>query len=405
MAGGGSVTPGMSAGGVVLVVDDEAINRELLNDLLEVRGYTVLAASDGEEGLSIAREQLPDAVLLDVMMPRIDGFEVCRLLKADEHTAFIPVLLVTSLDAREDRLRGVEAGANDFLTKPIDAADLLLRVRNAVSTKRLYDQVARQYRHLQALEAARDNLVHMIVHDLRSPLTGLQAYLDLLLMSSAATADEEIQEFAGEAKAIAQRLSRMITQVLDVSRFEAGKMPVAPQLVDLTQLVRTAVATLGPPPAGVKLVYDLPGQSTPAECDPDLISRVIANLVGNAYKFSPKGEAVLIALELRERLARVTVSDSGPGVPAEMRSHIFEKFGQAASAAPGRGASTGLGLTFCKLAVEAHGGWIGVDNAPLRGSTFWIELPVNLSASPHTVAKSSTPRYEPISGKGIVRPR
>lgn len=393
------MTAGMPVGGVVLVVDDEARNRELLHDLLEVRGYTVLAASDGEEGLSIAREQLPDAVLLDVMMPRIDGFEVCRMLKADESTAFIPVLLVTSLDAREDRLNGIEAGANDFIPKPIDSADLLLRVRNAVSTKRLYDQVARQYRHLQALEAARDNLVHMIVHDLRSPLTGLQAYLDLLLMSSAATADEEIQEFAGEAKAIAQRLSQMITQVLDVSRFEAGKMPVAPQLVDLTQLVRTAVTTLGPPPSGVKLVYDLPGQPTPAECDPDLISRVIANLVGNAYKFSPEGEAVLIALELRGRWARVTVSDSGPGVPAEMRSHIFEKFGQASNAGGGRGASTGLGLTFCKLAVEAHGGWIGVENAPQRGSTFWIELPVTQGASPHAVGKSLTARYEPISGK------
>jgi two-component system, sensor histidine kinase and response regulator len=275
-------------------------------------------------------------------------------------------------------------------------------VRNSwlmLARKLLLARFARQYRHLQALEVARDNLVHMIVHDLRSPLTGLQAYLDLLLMSSAATADEEIQEFAGEAKAIAQRLGQMITQVLDVSRFDAGKMPVAPQLVDLTQLVRAAVATLGPPPSGVKPVYDLPGQPTPAECDPDLISRVIANLVGNAYKFSPKGEAVLIALELRESLARVTVTDSGPGVPAEMRSHIFEKFGQASSAGRGRGASTGLGLTFCKLAVEAHGGWIGVDNGPRRGSTFWIELPLTQGASPHTVAKSSTPRYEPISGK------
>src|SRR5918996_358448 len=187
---------GTSAGGAVLVVDDEARNRELLHDLLEARGYTVLAASDGEQGVSIAREKIPDAILLGVMMPRMNGFEVCRLLKADERTAFIPVLLVTSLDAREDRLIGIEAGANDFIPTPIDSLELLLRVRNAVKTKRMYDQAARQYRHLQALEGARDNLVHMIVHDLRSPLTGLQAYLDLLQMSSAATADAEIQEFA-----------------------------------------------------------------------------------------------------------------------------------------------------------------------------------------------------------------
>jgi signal transduction histidine kinase len=388
---------GTSAGGAVLVVDDEARNRELLHDLLEARGYTVLAASDGEEGVSIAREKIPDAILLGVMMPRMNGFEVCRLLKADERTAFIPVLLVTSLDAREDRLIGIEAGANDFIPTPIDSLELLLRVRNAVKTKRMYDQAARQYRHLQALEGARDNLVHMIVHDLRSPLTGLQAYLDLLQMSSAATADAEIQEFASEAKAIARQLGQMITQVLDVSRFEAGKMPLAAQQVDLTELVPAAVTTLGPPPSAVRMVYHLPEQPVHAECDPELISRVIANLVGNAYKFSPDGEAVQIALEVRETSVRITVSDNGPGVPADMRSHIFEKFGQAPNGGRGRGASTGLGLTFCKLAVEAHGGWIGVENSSRRGSTFWIELPMVLGTERHTLRKPSTAGREPVS--------
>lgn len=382
------MTGGASAGGTVLLVDDEARNRELLQDLLEVRGYSVLSASDGEEGLAIAHEQVPDAVLLDVMMPRIDGFEFCRRLKADERTAIIPVLLVTSLNAREDRLRGIEAGANDFLTKPIDSADLLLRVKNAVRTKRLYDQVAAQVQHLQTLEAARDNLVHMIVHDLRSPLTGLHAYLDLIQMSSAATADREIQDIARDAKTIAQRLSRLISQVLDVSRLEAGKMPVVPQRVDLTQLVQAAVTTLGPPPSGVKPVYDVPMHPAPVECDPDLISRVVANLVGNAYKYSPDGEAVQIAIHLRGASARVTVSDSGPGVPAGMQSQIFEKFGQAPHGGRGLGASTGLGLTFCKLAVEAHGGGIGIEDAPRRGSTFWIELPMAQGASSQTRAAS-----------------
>jgi signal transduction histidine kinase len=365
-----------SAEGVVLVVDDEARNRELLHDLLCLRGYTALTAADGPEGLSIARDKVPDVVLLDVMMPRMNGFEVCRLLKNDERTAIIPVLLVTSLDAREDRLTGIEAGANDFITKPIDSADLLLRVRNGVRTKRLYDQVAVQYRQLQGLEMARDNLVHMIVHDLRSPLTGLQGYLDLLRLSSAATADREVMEFAREANAIAQRLNRMISQVLDVSRLEAGKMPLAPKQVDLNQIVRAAVTTLGPPPRAVRLDYNLPRHPARIVCDPDLISRVIANLVGNAYKFSPEG-AIRITLELGNDSARILVSDNGPGIPRQLQSHIFEKFGQGPDGRRGSVASTGLGLTFCKLAVEAHGGCIGVESGPPRGSTFWIDLPTS----------------------------
>ena len=120
--------------GLVLVVDDEVRNRVLLEELLTMRGFAVETAEDGETALARTRERPPDVVLLDVMMPRMNGFDVCRRLKGDAATAAIPVLLVTSLDAREDRLAGIGAGANDFLTKPIDAADLLLRVRNAVLT-------------------------------------------------------------------------------------------------------------------------------------------------------------------------------------------------------------------------------------------------------------------------------
>jgi two-component system sensor histidine kinase/response regulator len=205
-------------GGVALVVDDEPRNVTLLQDLLEARGYTVLTANNGEQGLALARDRVPDVVLLDVMMPRMNGFDVCRKLKAEQKTAMIPVLLVTSLDARQDRLAGIGAGANDFITKPIDSGDLLLRVRNAVAGKRLHDQVTTQLRQLQELEAARDTLTHMIVHDLRSPLTGLRGYLDLLRM--VANGNPEVVEYAAEADVIAGRLTEMISQVLDVSRLE-----------------------------------------------------------------------------------------------------------------------------------------------------------------------------------------
>ena len=356
----------------VLVVDDEPQNVLLLKDLLESRGYTVCTATDGEAGLALALERVPDVVLLDVMMPRLNGFEVCRRLKAAQGTAMIPVLLVTALDAREDRLAGIDAGANDFITKPIDSGGLILRVRNAVTTKRLYDRVAQQFRQLQELEAVRDSVTHMIVHDLRSPLTGLQGYLDLLSM--VADGNREVAEYALEAHKIADRLKELVSQVLDVSRLESAQMPLSRTDIDLVQLLPTAVASLGPPPEGISIAYDISGEQVVVACDYELISRVIINLVGNAFKFA--GGNVRIGLRRNEDRVRLTVTDDGPGVPEKFRQMIFEKFGQSPLGQSTAVRATGLGLTFCKLAVQAHQGEIGFDPADTGGACFWVELPL-----------------------------
>lgn len=356
---------------LVLVVDDEPRNVELLTDLLESRGYRVCSASNGDRGLALAGERRPDVVLLDVMMPGLDGFEVCRRLKGEQKTAMIPVLLVTALTARQDRLAGIGAGANDFVSKPIDSGDLILRVRNAVASKRLHDQVSTQLRKLQELEAARDTLTHMIVHDLRSPLTGLLAYLELL--GTAANGNKDVIEYASEASQIAARLTEMISQVLDVSRLEAGQMPLSIRDTDLVALLPAAVASLGPAPRGISVVYEMPSSSV-LTCDPDVISRVVVNLVGNAYKFTPSAGQVRIGLAAATDRVRLTVTDSGPGVPVEFRDLIFEKFGQAPLRQAAGVRSTGLGLTFCKLAVEAHRGKIGIEAPENGGARFWVEL-------------------------------
>jgi two-component system, sensor histidine kinase and response regulator len=365
----------------VLVVDDEPPNVLLLQDLLEARGYTVWTASNGQEALASASERIPDVVLLDVMMPGMSGFDVCRELKADQRTAMVPVLLVTSLDARQDRLAGMGAGANDFITKPIDSSDLLLRVRNAVTAKQLHDRVSQQLRQLQELEAARDTLTHMIVHDLRSPLTGLLGYIELLLGIAKDIGNQEAIDYANESGLIANRLTEMISQVLDVSRLEVGQMPVALAETDLVALLPSAVSGLGPAPNGVQVGYDLPGEPLLVSCDPDLISRVVGNLVGNAFKFARRNGEVRIGLAASNGRVRVTVTDDGPGIAPEFREVIFEKFGQTPEGRLKKARSSGLGLTFCKLAVAAHGGEIGVEAAVPGGSRFWVDLPRRVARS------------------------
>jgi two-component system sensor histidine kinase/response regulator len=365
----------VNGAGTVLVVDDESQNVMLLQDLLEARGYQVLTASDGQNGLVLAGEHNPDVVLLDVMMPRLSGFDVCRRLKAEPSTAMIPVLLVTALDAREDRLAGIGAGASDFISKPIDSADLMLRVKNAVATKRLHDQLSTQLRRLQELETARDTLTHMVVHDLRSPLTGLIGYIELLGTIARETGNAEAMEYTADAQAIAARLTEMVSQVLDVSRLEAGQMPLSVADTDLVRLLPAAVGGLGPTPAGLSVVYELPKEPVPVSCDAAVIGRVVANLVGNAYKFTRRDGEVRIGLVQRNGRVRFSVTDQGPGVAPEHRERIFEKFGQVRSSGPAGARSSGLGLTFCRLAVEAHRGELGVESAETGGARFWVELP------------------------------
>jgi two-component system sensor histidine kinase/response regulator len=365
----------VNGAGKVLIVDDEPQNVMLLQDLLEARDYRVLTASDGQNGLILASEHNPDVVLLDVMMPRLSGFDVCRRLKAEPSTTMIPVLLVTALDAREDRLAGIGAGASDFISKPIDSADLLLRVRNAVATKRLHDQLSTQLRRLQELEAARDTLTHMVVHDLRSPLTGLIGYLELLGAIGRETGNAEAVEYTTDAQAIASRLTEMVSQVLDVSRLEAGQMPLSLAETDLVLLLPAAVGGLGATPAGLSVIYELPSEPVPVSCDPAVIGRVVANLVGNAYKFTRRDGEVRIGLVQRNGRVRFSVTDQGPGVAPEYRERIFEKFGQVPQSGSAGARSSGLGLTFCKLAVEAHRGEVGVESAETGGSRFWVELP------------------------------
>jgi two-component system sensor histidine kinase/response regulator len=175
----------------ILLVDDEPSNRFLMRDILSNRGYEIVEAENGRIAIEAAEAESPDTVLLDVMMPEMDGFEACRRLKQMESTRRIPVLMVSALSDRKRQIEGISAGAADFITKPIDIRDMLLRVSNAVSGKRLLDEVSENCRRLEALEANREALMLKIVHDLRSPLSGVSGNLQLLQMIAGAKLDED----------------------------------------------------------------------------------------------------------------------------------------------------------------------------------------------------------------------
>jgi len=366
------VTPAPQAR--ILIVDDEPTNRELLRDTLELRGYIVEEAGSGAEALARIAAAPPDVVLLDVAMPGMDGLEVCRKLKGDPLTAPLPVIMVTAHVDRKDRLAGIEAGADDYLTKPVDLQDLWLRVCNAIRAKRLADEVRENLRRLRELEHLRDSLTHMVIHDLRSPLASIMMGLEVITMNAAGLTQERKLEIAETCFSSAQRMSEMVTSLLDVSRLEAGEMPLQKKPTNLAPVLSAAVEAIRNLAASQQIALVESAGEAIACCDGPIVRRILANLIGNAVKFTPKGGEVRITMVKDATCIRVSVTDRGAGIAPEYQKKIFEKFGQVNDQRANLG--TGLGLTFCKLAVEAHGGGIGVESTVGSGSTFWFTLPV-----------------------------
>lgn len=365
-----SIPCGAGVSGRVLVADDMDENRRMLRDILEAQGHRVLLAEDGQQALEKALTDRPDVVLLDVMMPGMDGYEVCRQLRKDPRTAHIPVLMVTSLKDRADRLMGIRAGTNDFLTKPIDAEEIRLRVKNAVLTKQLYDKVQDNYARLRELEDLRDKLTHMIVHDLRSPLMAMSGSFEIILTEPERLSPDQVR-FCRMGRDACLEQIEMVTSLLDISRMEARQMPLNRIPCDIRKIAEVAVESVAALATEKDLTLSVTGDSPSIHADRDMTHRIFGNLLGNAIKFSPKGGTIGVALSHNGEALQVRVTDQGKGIPPEYHQRVFEKFGQVES----RKYSSGLGLTFCKLAVEAHGGQIGLESEVGKGSTFWFTLP------------------------------
>ena len=373
----------------LLIVDDEERNIRLLKGLLAPQNFNLREAINGEEALRRIAEEPPDMVLLDVMMPKINGFEVCRRLKQDEKTKTIPVILVTALSEKQHRVQALEAGADDFISKPVDQTELTVRVKSLLRIKSYQDEISDKLREIAAknerlleLEKVRDGLSHMIVHDLRNPLTAISTYLQLSALD-AENLSEPQQESVDRCLFFCQELERMIQNLLDISKMEEGKMQLNREAIDLPEMVGKVLERFKPTveEREIALSFSGNGDIPKISLDRSILKRVITNLVDNAIRYTPKGGAIAVSLDSAswEEVLCLSVKDSGSGLPAEYHSKIFDKFEQVTLKKDAdRAGSSGLGLTFCKLAVEAHGGKIWVESEGLgKGCTFLIQLPKN----------------------------
>jgi two-component system, sensor histidine kinase and response regulator len=366
----------------VLIVDDEPANIEILSETLGSK-YEILVAVNGGDALDLVAEQRPNLILLDVVMPEMNGYEVCDRLKADEALKDIPVIFISALNETLDKVRAFSVGGVDYITKPFEFEEVEARVRTHLEMQRQKKALRENYEKLCNLETLRDNLVHMIVHDLRSPLTGVRNVLQILQRDLDKKLTLEQKELLQSVLDSNTLLIERVASLLDISRLEAGQMPLKPESCDLHEVVNTAIQSLGGLASEHQLIYERVDTPILAFCDRDVTSRIIANLVANAIKFTPLEGTIRVALHKRDGQIQVMVSDTGYGIPVECREKIFEKFGQVETRGVNTKYSSGLGLTFCKLAVEAQGGCIGLESEVGKGSSFWFLLPTRDGNEPN----------------------
>ncbi len=376
----------------VLIVDDEPNGFDVIEAHLYREDYDLAYLSSGIEALSHLDTINPDVILLDVMMPKMDGIEVCRQIKSNPQRKHIPIIMVTALNSKEDLARAFEAGADDFLTKPVSGIELRARVRSMLRIKQQYDA-------LQAVLDLRQDLSNMIVHDLRNPLTKIIAGGSLLLESEL---DEEDIKGIQLILSAGRQLNSMVNDLLILTKMESGKMVLNLVEVDLNELLTTALSEFSGVAASkqINLKIQLSEPSNFIYIDANLVRRVIDNLLSNALKFSGRHSTIILQTTYLEPItfeesqqtsacinsdednpttfikvkkqAVIRLIDEGPGISEDLKQRIFDKY-EVGNVMSGF-SQLGLGLAFCKMVVEAHNGTIFVEANKPQGSIFTVVL-------------------------------
>jgi signal transduction histidine kinase len=358
------VTATAAAPLTLLIVDDDAPVRRFLRRVFE-RDYRVLEAADGESALAIIAAGPPDCILLDLVMPGLDGFGMLERLHADVRTRDIPVLVLTATEEGGGALeRALALGAADYIVKPVSPAAVAARVRGAVERRRL----ARE------LDELRANYTSMLVHDLRSPLTLLHGYVQLFQIRSEGLSAQQ-RRYVASMREACNRMIGLITEILDIEKLEAGMLVLQRQPVEVAGLVAELVERLRPVAVqqSIELTFAVNGRPREVSADPVRLEQVVMNLLTNALKFTPAGGAVHVEVSGQPLGLEVSVSDTGPGITAEELPRLFEKYSQTSTGATKPG--TGLGLVIARHLVDAHGGRIWVESAPGGGARFAFTLP------------------------------
>lgn len=354
----------------ILVVDDDPRVQDTIAAQLYPEGYELLFKSSGVEALKQINELNPDVILLDLMMPGMNGFDVCSRLRHTEQFRHVPIIMVTALDDVDYLVTGLDTGADEFISKPVNGAELRARVRSMLRIKHQYDELD------QALQL-RELFSRMIVHDMRNPLSSILLYSQVMQRKLQLPPEQMNQVEMIQNEAL--RLGKLFDDMLILSRMQRGRLVLRQQPADLTAILNEVIQKhlRAATSQNIQLVLEAPADDGTLAIDSALIQRMCDTLVGNAVKFSPPGSNVTIQVAMGEgaegRCASLEITDEGPTVPSAMLDQLFSKLEQNDTQYPGR-PHTSIGLAFCRLVAEAHGGALRVRDNPTGGAIFTVDL-------------------------------
>ncbi len=388
----------------ILIVDDNTTNLNVLLDYLHEVGYKVLIAPSGEQALQQVQHVSPDLILLDVMMPGINGFETCQRLKEQNKTKNIPVIFMTALSDTMDKVRGFSVGGVDYITKPFQHEEVLARVKTHLMIRNLQQELQKKNddleeyaallarrneelheknleldeknAQLKILNADKDKFFSIIAHDLRNPLGALRELPQIIVENIETYTHDELIRMILLQRDAAKGLFALLENLLTWSRIQRGMIEYKPQHLNLENIIARNIALIqaGAEQKQIRLIYRLGHENIPILADFNMIDTVIRNLMSNALKFTNTGGSIEISATQNEEFVEITVSDTGIGIKEEDLAKLFRIDEQYRRVGTANERGTGLGLILSKEFVEKHGGRIWVESEAGKGSIFRFTL-------------------------------
>ena len=362
----------------ILVVDDDRLNLRILGGILRGEGYLLAEGDSGERALELYAQFRPNLVLLDVMMPGIDGFETCRQLKRLYGDKCAPVIFITAKNESDDVVEGLGAGGVDYLPKPFKAKEVIARIRSHLQNQLLVEQQKSLVEQLSRANAAKNKFLGMAAHDLRNPLASIRGLAEFLRDGAVGPLTPDQLDLIQTIHGASQSMLELVNELLDVATIEAGELKLHLEDQSLAELIAKSVALTNMEAAkkGTHVTFDPRGVSVVLLLDAAKMRQVIDNLLSNAVKYSPPGSAITVTLtvDAARGVCTFAVQDQGPGIPAGEHDRLFKDFSRLSAQPTGGEKSTGLGLAICRKIVDAHHGAITAENLPAGGCEFRVTL-------------------------------
>ncbi|WP_373825042.1 response regulator [Bacteroides heparinolyticus] len=362
----------------ILIVDDVMSNVLLLRVLLTNEKFTIATANNGRQALEQVKKESPDLILLDVMMPDLSGFEVAQQLKANPDTAEIPIIFLTALNGTADIVKGFQVGGSDFISKPFNKEELIIRVTHQISLVAAKRLILSKTEELQRSIAGRDKLYSVIAHDLRSPMGSIKMVLNMLILNlPAEKIGEEMYELLIMANQTTEDVFSLLDNLLKWTKSQIGKLNVVYQDVNLVELTDSVIDIFNMVAKLKKItIKETKSDKIMVNADIDMLKTVVRNLLSNAIKFSKENSEVLVTIKEEDDMAVVSVQDYGCGISEEGQKKLLHTDTHFSTFGTNNEEGSGLGLLLCKDFVMKNGGKLWFTSKEKEGSTFSFSIPL-----------------------------